>query len=1678
MHYFKTLPLHKLFIIRIKLVFFKFNKPIFFCYRWHHFTKNTPIYHAQTRFSQPEENISHRVTPPMMIVAETIPAEVNSHTDSALRGAPFVNLPFVPECKNCLQKRTTTVRIVKFSQLQQEIMKAQLTYRGRSLIQSRARRNQEDTVEEDDQFQDSDSVEDRIIYSLRVAISGTCSHVTRLANVKRLVTLFRQAADAAFAIGLSAEEVFIIRCLLLDEESEIRLVSLLCLRWLLRSLDDFKVAVKLGIDHLVVRCFETALDDDSDRIACLRLFMYIIDRFPNDVPTSIVKSLMAVIFHGQTEGDSLAMAALALICELTVRHRVIVLHCNSFLNCISRQMLMSPFPRQVQCLSYLMCYFFNSIAASDVPVNHRSAFYYELLAPLMEPNYGKSLDLEKPQHNGPFKSDNVLNNCRIAIISSLRTWSGLIHCLSVDNLPISCRRTVDLGEIENCPITCIFSALRIEDSPIQKTAVKILCDLALADFADEEFSCWDDVRAYKTGTRMSSLYQSKVNENFILADAELLKKFWDRKRMDLSDLCLTFSLYCLVQRGILQILCRMVIVDPDDPLNIKITVLIEEILNTGFHWFKNMTLKSALGWDQLYDSQNLPILDGILKNRGLMVMNRINELRAYRDQMTFKYLLFDLIYRRSTPKKFASHSEPYGTAIQRCNKDYVLKLIPETKVLSLNMSQWQEWDWLLIDHAMSILPTIAEFYEEETFVKLTRTVLQFFEPQGPFKDICEDYRSYSRVCCKLMNVLSKAPVDSAMNQQLQGFLKNLLIELSPENLYLGILCKRSLDTTAAVDYFAFIFQLSSTKEGLEQLCRAGVVDSPAQKQFIICINFCAQGWYFGFAPGNPSRSGAQKYSQKANDPLRMPFLRQQSRRFMEILKKNPSHYYTKAIVSCLCFDGQDLADAELSTRKILETVLTDAAKESRIYAIRFLLMLGHLQCNGYEDWGLKLMTDRLNDSSMEVVAVVVEALHSLMTIGVYKSSFVKLNVDLSKIDDAGVLLNTYRYSFDEALRASDEHLKACIVEVNYWNYSFCEQYAAMVEEMITEIQGNFETQPDGAFPTHASCNEERRDAFLPPHLFGQLSLHMTGCCIMVELGVIYRLMQTLHQFPADSTDQCLKLKSALLAVGQIASTELGLLLLPVCAIPCLVQIIEESHLCDLKGFAYYAMMLVSGTGMGSSILSLLSWNHSVECELSDEDFCQRLDSFFEDLHNVAKLSWRQRNLGSEYGFSGVSNQTRTLESDASSMVCIWCEYRRALYDSMLAEGDGGRGSFDFVKEVELREIRMSSSNLIVRSCSRLDTRLDAGLDSGKLSGSDVVEMDSPADQRNQRMPLFRRFKLEHERSKRIRQSTPSTDYSISSTMPLSCSLDGSLAVSPRAAQRSPLSSAVSPIPLSTTAAARLLDKSIITSLASTSVCDSLKEANRLCELQTRDRMAEYTPSEHSNSPRICIPDRIDQLCNLNPYFKVTENIDDQSADNSDDCEEIFREIESHCVQSCFLCGSSGLPSPPILTIPVPKPDSDFASSDAASVAGKRITSSSFELDPCRTSKTSLSDYLCLLAMTNSNSSEKELPPDVERDVRLEAARLISVLPVRPKFAERSLLRLKRDYPELLTSVCFYSDICNLLSAHPFPLKARQFLQELFSEANFQCLWSRPRKVLQSLGEWTTDSHAKAVAGHI
>ena len=46
------------------------------------------------------------------------------------------------------------------------------------------------------------------------------------------------------------------------------------------------------------------------------------------------------------------------------------------------------------------------------------------------------------------------------------------------------------------------------------------------------------------------------------------------------------------------------------------------------------------------------------------------------------------------------------------------------------------------------------------------------------------------------------------------------------------------------------------------------------------------------------------------------------------------------------------------------------------------------------------------------------------------------------------------------------------------------------------------------------------------------------------------------------------------------------------------------------------------------------------------------------------------------------------------------------------------------------------------------------------------------------------------------------------------------------------------------------------------------------------------------------------------------------------------------------------------------------------------------------------------------------------------------------------MRLQRRCPELFTDLCFYADVCALLASFQFRATSRRFIQELFTELNF------------------------------
>jgi len=96
-------------------------------------------------------------------------------------------------------------------------------------------------------------------------------------------------------------------------------------------------------------------------------------------------------------------------------------------------------------------------------------------------------------------------------------------------------------------------------------------------------------------------------------------------------------------------------------------------------------------------------------------------------------------------------------------------------------------------------------------------------------------------------------------------------------------------------------------------------------------------------------------------------------------------------------------------------------------------------------------------------------------------------------------------------------------------------------------------------------------------------------------------------------------------------------------------------------------------------------------------------------------------------------------------------------------------------------------------------------------------------------------------------------------------------------------------------------------------------------------------------------------------------------------------------------------------------------------------------------------------------TEGDKSPSSRREAACEALRLISCLnnPIKAKVSEAGLVRLQRRCPELFTDLCFYADVCALLASFQFRATSRRFIQELFTELNFDEMYSEAVKFLEN-----------------
>uniref|UniRef100_A0A5S6Q7S4 Rapamycin-insensitive companion of mTOR domain-containing protein n=1 Tax=Trichuris muris TaxID=70415 RepID=A0A5S6Q7S4_TRIMR len=1387
-----------------------------------------------------------------------------------------------------------------------------LTFRGRSLALDSRRRSYDygrDQQEDNDETHPSGRVEFSLANGLNRA---GCSKVVRVASLNKFVRYLRLADSVVSDFNIPLRDLFVcLRPLLVDEECEIRICGLRSVRHLLRSEADAKIALELGIDHLVVRSFETSMNDESERLQCLQLFVLFVNLFPAIMPSSFLNALLSIASSSFPDEDNLGPVGLALLCELAIKRVTPRFPGNYFLSCVARYALQCQTPSQIQCLSNLTGHLFNDLSRSDYPVIKRSVFFHELMTALIDSDYERCGQSEKPTTSSweSNRSNSCLSSCRTIMVCNLRHWSGILHTFAQVKTPISCGNPV-LGIVPTCsPIESLLLALRMESEDVQETAVEILCELLGVDYADKEFLSWTEVLDYRMG-HFSEDSDHMLSQQFVLADGKAVSQEWNDSRMDLVDATIAIVLYCLLKSNQVKVLAEKAISDPDRPLHLKITLLIEDILYRSYRWLPANTSEHSSSIDTLYCCGE----DERTQNQAVTLSNRVDLLRIARQRRVPKSLMFELLFNH-----YNSHGLPdssiFSTDIPT-SSDHVAKVIRDSRVL-VNSDNPESWNWLLVDLVLTEISFLPKFYSDPSYIRFIIEVLGFFKLSGQFRRLNSDFRSYSRVGCKLVALLCRAPCDSLMRVQLREFLNQITGFLPPENLENGPLGERELQSSAAIDYFAMILQLSFYESGLQELQQAGILS-----------------------------------------------------RFEEILATGGREIYVKVILASLSFEWVSVSPNDPFWR-ILRMCLTSCCLESRLYATHYVVMLGQMRLDRFVEWGMSLLTDQLNDSSAEVVKVAMEGLHSLLIDSDYRAAFVQQNTPLLTYGNAGILLMSYRYSEVDWIVSSSAAMLGCLCEIDRWKDTFYVRYYEICEEMLSETFNNYNVFSDGSFPMRSSSGGISC-AFMPPHLFGHLAEHQLGCYLLYTQGVLSILMENLHDLQPNTEGQQDTFAATLYALGQIGCRDAGMMLLPLCVVPAIVRVAEQCNMCHIRGCAYYAISLISKNYFGSGILSLLGWNSAVvKMALSLSEFKRSRHEFVMKLKDEVQY-WRHLIAESTSMKQALFTCTEVLSAcrRALPLSCAWCRARNEVLHILTSDKElVGLLAEEYSMPVAPTEVR-------VLCCK--GSSLSSGVNSVpcNVNQCGIESVDSLG-------LLFRKDSFEPKWPvKSALQGSKSCQTHSKSGLGQALSL--------------PVSEAGSVLDIPHKILAQRLSFSLDNIQLIRSDVDGLKKNERVFPLRSKSSMA------HSG---FCLPVSLRQIFSLDEYRSTTEECNVINDDKYDDvC------FDEHSAQLCFLCCNS----------------------------------------------------LCLSTFVNSGETSSLKLSVGEVQVRKEALRLISMLSVRVKYSEQGLLRLKQDFRSIISSACFYSDVCIFLSQRSLPLKARRFIQELLADVKFDALWKRAFEILQLL----------------
>uniref|UniRef100_T1KEM6 Rapamycin-insensitive companion of mTOR n=1 Tax=Tetranychus urticae TaxID=32264 RepID=T1KEM6_TETUR len=362
-------------------------------------------------------------------------------------------------------------------------------------------------------------------------------------------------------VGFSVEEIlYCLRVTLFIDSAEVRAAGLRAVRYLLTDKESVEALYRINFHILIARSLDIELNNLAERIQCLRLVRKLLAVKPEAVPPAIMRSVIAIArdgFIGPDE-DSMCRACMGCLGELILLNPLVC--CQSggitaLIDCVlmTHQSLHIS-EALVGCLIFILndprlrCYLRKDIDLRQFVAPFTDCHYS---LPLLALNTQRRDDISETSE----QRETRLNTAKIALISILRSWPGIIYICKLNDNPESFNSLCSLIEMLHLPY-----------KDIRKHIIELVFELFYltvpswtADFSAALESC------------SSSVIQDNwhLYDGFVAAEGRCILPHVSKERTNLIDNYLSLLLYTFLTNGLLDGLVDVIIVPSDTENSLK-----------------------------------------------------------------------------------------------------------------------------------------------------------------------------------------------------------------------------------------------------------------------------------------------------------------------------------------------------------------------------------------------------------------------------------------------------------------------------------------------------------------------------------------------------------------------------------------------------------------------------------------------------------------------------------------------------------------------------------------------------------------------------------------------------------------------------------------------------------------------------------------------------------------------------------------------------------------------------------------------------------------------------------------------------------------------------------------------------------------------------------------------------